>query len=161
MMIIACLLFPETPTVTQGEVKGNSWCEGKHKTGNFSNIQSIKCRIVYTYWLGMRLIAPLLSPRYQLLAEAIPRKIVGTEGTISVNVKCNRSTLNQNLIASVYILNQMIQVTPKIDWCNKVKGIQDIKQCSHHLGKKQFVPMFIVSLVLQLFDFNGFLCYGW
>ena len=84
MMIIACLLLPETPTVTQGEVKGNSWCEGKHKTWNFSNIQSIKCRIVYSYWLGMRLLAPLLSPWYQLLSEATPRTIVGTEGTITV-----------------------------------------------------------------------------
>jgi hypothetical protein len=30
----------------------------------------------------MRVIALLLSPRYQLFSEATPRKIVGTEGTI-------------------------------------------------------------------------------
>jgi hypothetical protein len=40
--------------------------------------------IIYTYWLGMRLIALLLFPRYQLFSEAPPRKIVGTEGTIKV-----------------------------------------------------------------------------
>jgi hypothetical protein len=40
--------------------------------------------IVYTYWLGIRVIALLLSPRYQLLSEAMPRTIVGTEGTIKV-----------------------------------------------------------------------------
>ena len=38
----------------------------------------------YTYWLGMRVIALLLSPRYQLFFEATPRKIVGTEGTNKV-----------------------------------------------------------------------------
>jgi hypothetical protein len=32
----------------------------------------------------MRVIALLLSPRYQLLSEATPRTIVGTEGTIKV-----------------------------------------------------------------------------
>ena len=32
----------------------------------------------------MRVIALLLSPRYQLFSEATPRKIVGTEGTIKV-----------------------------------------------------------------------------
>jgi hypothetical protein len=32
----------------------------------------------------MRVIALLLSPRYQLFTEATPRKIVGTEGTIKV-----------------------------------------------------------------------------
>jgi hypothetical protein len=32
----------------------------------------------------MRLIALLLSPRYQLFSEAPPRTIVGTEGTIKV-----------------------------------------------------------------------------
>jgi hypothetical protein len=32
----------------------------------------------------MRIIALLLSPRYQLFSEATPRKIVGTEGTIKV-----------------------------------------------------------------------------
>ena len=32
----------------------------------------------------MRVIALLLSPRYQLFSEAMPRKIVGTEGTIKV-----------------------------------------------------------------------------
>jgi hypothetical protein len=40
--------------------------------------------IVYTYWLGMRVITLLLSPRYHLFSEATPRKIVGTEGTIKV-----------------------------------------------------------------------------
>ena len=39
---------------------------------------------VYTYWLGMKVISLLLSPRYQLLSEAKPRTIVGTEGTIKV-----------------------------------------------------------------------------
>jgi hypothetical protein len=34
--------------------------------------------ILYTYWLGMRVIALLLSPRYQLFSEATPRTIVGT-----------------------------------------------------------------------------------
>jgi hypothetical protein len=32
----------------------------------------------------MRVIALLLSPRYQLFAEATPGKIVGTEGAINV-----------------------------------------------------------------------------
>ena len=32
----------------------------------------------------MRVIALLLSLRYQLFSEATPRKIVGTEGTIKV-----------------------------------------------------------------------------
>jgi hypothetical protein len=32
----------------------------------------------------MKVIAFLLSPRYQLFSEAAPRKIVGTEGTIKV-----------------------------------------------------------------------------
>ena len=32
----------------------------------------------------MRVIALLLSPRYQLFSEAKPRNIVGTEGTIKV-----------------------------------------------------------------------------
>jgi hypothetical protein len=32
----------------------------------------------------MRVIALLLSPRYQLFSEATQRKIVGTEGTIKV-----------------------------------------------------------------------------
>jgi hypothetical protein len=32
----------------------------------------------------MRVKALLLSPRYQLLSEATPRTIVGTEGTIQV-----------------------------------------------------------------------------
>jgi hypothetical protein len=32
----------------------------------------------------MRVMALLLSPRYQLYSEAKPRKIVGTEGTIKV-----------------------------------------------------------------------------
>jgi hypothetical protein len=32
----------------------------------------------------MRVIALLLPPRYQLLPEATPRTIVGTEGTIKV-----------------------------------------------------------------------------
>jgi hypothetical protein len=32
----------------------------------------------------MRIIALVLSPRYQLFSEATPRKIVGTEGTIKV-----------------------------------------------------------------------------
>ena len=32
----------------------------------------------------MRVIALLLSPRYQLVSEATPRKIIGTEGTIKV-----------------------------------------------------------------------------
>jgi hypothetical protein len=41
-------------------------------------------RIVYTCWLSIRVIALLLSPRYQLFSEAMPRKIVGTEGTIKV-----------------------------------------------------------------------------
>ena len=36
--------------------------------------------IVYTYWLDMRVIALLLSSRYQLLSEATPRTIVVTEG---------------------------------------------------------------------------------
>jgi hypothetical protein len=40
--------------------------------------------ILYTYWLGMRVITLLLSPRYQLFSEATPRNIVGTEGTIKV-----------------------------------------------------------------------------
>ena len=40
--------------------------------------------IVYTYWLGMRVIALLLSSRYQLFSEATWRKIVGTKGTIKV-----------------------------------------------------------------------------
>ena len=40
--------------------------------------------IVYTYWLGMRVIALLLSPRYQLFSETTPSKIFGTEGTIKV-----------------------------------------------------------------------------
>ena len=40
--------------------------------------------ILYIYWLGMRVIALLLSPRYQLFSEATPRNIVGTEGTIKV-----------------------------------------------------------------------------
>ena len=39
---------------------------------------------LYTYSLGMRVIALLLSPRYQLLSEATPSTIVGTEGTIKV-----------------------------------------------------------------------------
>ena len=39
-------------------------------------------KLLYTYWLGMRVIALLFSPRYQLLSEVMPRKIVGTEGTI-------------------------------------------------------------------------------
>jgi hypothetical protein len=34
--------------------------------------------------LTMRVIALLLSPRYQLFSEATPRKTVGTEGTIKV-----------------------------------------------------------------------------
>ena len=34
--------------------------------------------------MGMRVIALLLSPKYQLFSEATPRKIVGTEGTIKV-----------------------------------------------------------------------------
>jgi hypothetical protein len=42
MMTIACLLFPETPTVTQGEVKGNSWCEGKHKTHTREDVLALK-----------------------------------------------------------------------------------------------------------------------
>ena len=37
-----------------------------------------------SYWLGMRVIARLLSPRYQLLPEATPRTIVGTKGTTKV-----------------------------------------------------------------------------
>jgi hypothetical protein len=32
----------------------------------------------------MRIIALLLSPRYQLISAATPMKIVGTEGTIKV-----------------------------------------------------------------------------
>jgi hypothetical protein len=32
----------------------------------------------------MRVIAHLLSPRYQVFSEATPRKIVGTEETIKV-----------------------------------------------------------------------------
>jgi hypothetical protein len=39
---------------------------------------------LYTYSLGMRVIALLLFPRYQLLSEATPSTIVGTEGTIQV-----------------------------------------------------------------------------
>jgi hypothetical protein len=35
----------------------------------------------------MRVIALLLSPRYQLFSEALPLKIVGTEGTIKVLIK--------------------------------------------------------------------------
>ena len=34
--------------------------------------------------MGMRVIVLLLSPRYQLFSEAMPRKIVGTEGKIKV-----------------------------------------------------------------------------
>jgi hypothetical protein len=41
-------------------------------------------KIVYTYWLGMRVIALLLPPRYQLFSKVMQRKIVGTEGTIKV-----------------------------------------------------------------------------
>jgi hypothetical protein len=41
--------------------------------------------ILYPYWLGMRVIALLLSPMYQLFSEATPRKIVGTERTIKVH----------------------------------------------------------------------------
>ena len=37
-----------------------------------------------TYRLGMRVITLSLSPRYQLFSEATLRKIVGTEGTITV-----------------------------------------------------------------------------
>jgi hypothetical protein len=40
--------------------------------------------MVYTYWLGMRVLTLLLSTRYQLYSEATSRKIVGTEGTIKV-----------------------------------------------------------------------------
>jgi hypothetical protein len=40
---------------------------------------------LYTYWLGMRIVTLVLSPRYQLLSETAPRTIVGTEGTIKVN----------------------------------------------------------------------------
>ena len=36
----------------------------------------------------MRVIALLLSPRYQLFSEATQRKIVVTEGTIKVLLKC-------------------------------------------------------------------------
>jgi hypothetical protein len=47
---------------------------------------SLNCQsqLLYTYWLGMRVITLLLPPRYQLFSEATPRKIVGTEGTIKV-----------------------------------------------------------------------------
>jgi hypothetical protein len=44
----------------------------------------IPMQILYTYWLGMRVIALLLFPRYQLFSEATPRKIVCKEGTIKV-----------------------------------------------------------------------------
>ena len=47
-------------------------------------IHTIYISIVYTYWLGMRVITLLLSTRYQLYSEATSRKIVGTEGTIKV-----------------------------------------------------------------------------
>jgi uncharacterized protein with PQ loop repeat len=40
--------------------------------------------ILYTYWLGMRVITLLLSPMYHLFSEATPKKIVGTEGEIKV-----------------------------------------------------------------------------
>ena len=40
--------------------------------------------IINTYWLGMRKIALLLSPKYHLLSEATPKTIVGTEGTIKM-----------------------------------------------------------------------------
>ena len=53
-------------------------------TSRVVNLLSPKKVTVYTYWLGMRVIALLLSPRYQLLSEATPRTIVGTEGTIKV-----------------------------------------------------------------------------
>ena len=46
----------------------------------YNILWSSLCSIVYTYWLGMRVIALLLSPMYQLLSEAMPRTIVGTEG---------------------------------------------------------------------------------
>ena len=39
---------------------------------------------VYTYWLGIRVITLLLSTRYQILSSALPLKIVGTEGRITV-----------------------------------------------------------------------------
>ena len=38
----------------------------------------------YTYSLDMRVISLLLSPKYQLLSEATPSTIAGTEGTIKV-----------------------------------------------------------------------------
>ena len=53
-------------------------------TSRVVNLLSPKKVTVYTYWLGMRVITLLLSPRYQLLSEATPRTIVGTEGTIKV-----------------------------------------------------------------------------
>ena len=40
--------------------------------------------VVYTYWLDMKVMTLLLSTRYQLFSSALPRKIVGTEGTITV-----------------------------------------------------------------------------
>ena len=51
--------------------------------GELENI-GITHSILYTSWLGMRVISLLLSPRYQLFSEATPRKIVGTDGTIKV-----------------------------------------------------------------------------
>jgi hypothetical protein len=39
---------------------------------------------LYIYSLGMRAMALLLSSGYQLLSEATPSTIVGTEGTIKV-----------------------------------------------------------------------------
>jgi len=47
----------------------------------YCNVDSFSHCILYTYSLGMRVVALLLSPMYQLLSEATPRTIVDTEGT--------------------------------------------------------------------------------
>jgi hypothetical protein len=49
----------------------------------------------------MRVIALLLSPRYQLLSEAMPSTIVGTEGTIKVPLE-KRMVLLYNFVYLVY-----------------------------------------------------------
>ena len=71
-------------TDTNKHTHTNPTKKNQPHTSRVVNLLSPKKVTVYTYWLGMRVIALLLSPRYQLLSEATPRTIVGTEGTIKV-----------------------------------------------------------------------------
>ena len=139
------------PRTTVGTLEKKEWYYPRTKSISVYTIRHIIDWIYdkfQVYCFPWHQLLPLISPCVTVCVSGNNKHVIII---ITVNkcisVKCNRSTLNQNLIVntifrlcqSAYVLNQLIQVTPNIDWCNKVKAIQDLKQSSRHLGKRQFV----------------------